>query len=312
MDMKRCVKYLRIFTVVFLVCFHGGEASQAQESDERYKRVDTLFVDWERTASPGCALAIVQDGKIIYKQGYGMANLDHDIPIKPNTVFRIGSISKQFTASSILILNERGKLSLDDNIRKYLPEMPEYKWPITIRHLIHHTSGIRDYESLQYLSGEHDDQGEHHNDDIMELVACQKVLNFKPGDQYLYSNSGYTLLAVIVERVCGRSIGQFVKDNIFIPLGMQSTFIYENNRAVVKNRATGYGRVDGHFFVDETLNESTGDGGVFTTVEDFYLWDQNFYDNKIDCPDFIKKMGMGEHMSDSGRDSCSFQIITFP
>jgi len=290
MDMKRCVKYLRIFTVVFLVCFHGGEASQAQESDERYKRVDTLFVDWERTASPGCALAIVQDGKIIYKQGYGMANLDHDIPIKPNTVFRIGSISKQFTASSILILNERGKLSLDDNIRKYLPEMPEYKWPITIRHLIHHTSGIRDYESLQYLSGEHDDQGEHHNDDIMELVACQKVLNFKPGDQYLYSNSGYTLLAVIVERVCGRSIGQFVKDNIFIPLGMQSTFIYENNRAVVKNRATGYGRVDGHFFVDETLNESTGDGGVFTTVEDFYLWDQNFYDNKIDCPDFIKKI----------------------
>jgi CubicO group peptidase (beta-lactamase class C family) len=168
--------------------------------------------------------------------------------------------------------------------------MPEYKWPITIKQLIYHTSGIRDYESLQYLSGEHDDQGEHHNEDIMELVARQKVLNFKPGDQYLYCNSGYTLLAIIVERVCGQSIGQFVKDNIFTPLSMNNSFIYEDNRVVVKNRATGYSFLEGQFAVDETLNESTGDGGVFTSVEDFYLWDQNFYDNKIDCPDFLAKM----------------------
>jgi len=255
-----------------------------------FERIDALFSEWDKPNSPGCALAVVENGKIIYKKGYGMANLDYDIPIKPNTVFRTGSIGKQFTAACILILEHKGKLSLDDNIRTYLPEMPKYKKPITIRHLIHHTSGIREYESLQRMGGELTDQGHHTNEDIMALLARQKGLDFPPGERFQYSNGGYTLLAVIIQRVSGKTIGAFAKENIFDPLGMTNTFILENNRVVVKNRATGYVKKGDLFEVNETLNESTGDGAVFTTVEDFFCWDQNFYQNKLDCADFTTKM----------------------
>jgi len=277
-------------------------SGNAGAADKTFTRIDTLFSEWDKPNSPGCALAIVENGKIIYKKGYGMASLDHGIPIKPNTVFRTGSIGKQFTAACILILEHKGKLSLDDNIRTYLPEMPEYKRPITIRHLIHHTSGIREYESLQRMGGELTDQGHHTNEDIMALLARQKGLDFQPGEKFQYSNGGYTLLAVIIQRVSGTTIAEFAKEHIFDPLGMTNTFILENNRVVVKNRATGYGRVDDHFEVYETLNESTGDGAVFTTVEDFFHWDQNFVHNKLDCPDFTEKMLAVGRLSD-GHDA---------
>jgi len=262
----------------------------AKPPEEKFARVDRLFSSWDNPQTPGCALAVIQNDKITFKKGYGLANLDHDVKITPDTVFRIGSISKQFTAACIQILHKEGKLSLDDNIRKYVPEMPEYDWPVTIRHLIHHTSGIRDYEFLQYFSGEHSDQAKHSNEDIIEMVARQKSLEFRPGDKFSYCNSGYTFLATIVERVSGMPFLQFIKERIFYPLGMKNTLVYDDNTKIIKNRATGYAKGDNGFVVDETLNESTGDGGVFTTVEDFFLWDRNFYEDNIVKPGFMESL----------------------
>lgn len=185
-------------------------------------KVDQLFAQWNESDSPGCALGIVEDGRLIYERGYGMANLDHDIPISPQTVFDIESMSKQFTAMSILLLARQGKLSLDDEIQEYVPELPRYQSPITIRHLIDHTSGIRDYAQLGALA-----VGMHYenltDEDILGLIARQKELNFKPGAESLYSSSGYFLLGLIVKRVSGKSLGEFAAEHIFQPLGMNST-----------------------------------------------------------------------------------------
>jgi CubicO group peptidase (beta-lactamase class C family) len=291
MKKRKTLAGLKIFVLGSLTVLFVASAFFAQSQDARWARVDKVFAEWDTISSPGCALAVIKDGQIIYTRAYGMANLDYDIPIKPSTVFMLGSISKQFTAACVLLLQEEGKLSLEDDIRKYIPEMPVYEWPVRIRHLIHHSGGVRDYEMLQHFGGELSDQGHHRNDDLLELVARQKGLDFKPGDKYQYSNSGYLLLAVIVERVTGKSLGQFAKERIFEPLGMKKTFIFEDNRAVIKDRAIGYSKkAGGGFEVDESLNESTGDGGVYTTLDDFFLWDQNFYGSKIGGPDFIRNM----------------------
>ena len=167
-------------------------------ADEKTNKVDALFAQWDNKDSPGCALAIVQNGEIIYKRGYGMANLELEVPISPQSVFYIGSVSKQFVSASITLLALQNKLSLDDDIRKHIPEMPDYGTPITIRNLIHHTSGERDYLTLLGIAEV--DFGSYHEQDVLDLICRQKELNFKPGEEYLYSNSGYLLLSVIVHR----------------------------------------------------------------------------------------------------------------
>lgn len=275
-----------------------GILGQSLPATDSPRRIDAVFDDWDKTTTPGMSLAVVKEGRILYTRGYGMSSLELDVPNKPETVFDIGSISKQFTAAAVRILEHRGLLKLDEDIRTYIPEMPRYERPVTIRHLIHHISGIRDYEALQGLAGEHTDQGWHTNQDLLELLARQKGLDFMPGTKFQYSNSGYTLLAVIIERITGQSLGTFVKDNIFIPLGMNRTFILENNRIVVKNRARGYSLRDGLFVLDETLNESTGDGAVQTTVGDFALWDRNFYENHLELPDFATRMEEAGKLAD--------------
>lgn len=266
-------KVLSIFlSLAFLISFANA--------DERTAKVDKLFAEWDSTVSPGAALAIIQDGKIIYERGYGMANLEHNVPITPTSVFRIGSTSKQFTASCIAILALQGKLSLDDDIRKYLPELPKYEKPITVRHLVHHTSGIRDYLTLGSIAA----LTENHfftPEDSVELLARQKGLNFLPGEEYLYSNSGYFLMGVIVERVSGQSLPDFAQEHIFEPLGMKNTQFYDDHTRVVKNRAAGYSPTKEGFRIDMTTLDHVGDGGVFTTVEDLFLWDQVFYKYKL-------------------------------
>jgi len=278
-------------SAALLALFTGlGAPPHAVPENDLLRRIDAVFADWDRTTTPGMSLAVVRDGTILHVRGYGLASLEWGVLNGPETVFDIGSISKQFTAAAVHILEHRGRLGLDDDIRTYLPEMPKYARPVTIRQLMHHTSGIRDYESLQWLAGELTDQGRHTNKDLLDLLARQKGLNFPPGERLQYSNSGFTLLAVIVERVTGRSLGAFVRDNLFIPLGMSRTFILEDNRIVVKNRARGYSLRDGCFVLDETLNESTGDGAVQTTVLDFVRWDRNFEDNRLELPDFLARM----------------------
>lgn len=263
-------------TAVFILAF-----TVFANADQLTDRVDKLFAKWDTNDSPGCALAVIKDGKIIYKRGYGMADLERDVPLSSKSVFDIASTSKQFVAMCILLLEEAGKLSLNDDIRKYFPTMPDYGDKITIRNLIHHTSGIRDYLALMSMAGMNF-ANDYPEEQMIELIARQKALNFKPGDEYLYSNSGYFLLGEIVRRVSGKSLGDFARENIFKPLGMKNTQFYDDYTRIIKNRAIGYEpKRGGGFRTELYLFDLVGDGGVLTTVEDLYLWDQNFYHNKV-------------------------------
>jgi len=250
-------------------------------ADALTDRVDKLFAQWDKPDSPGCALGVIKDGRFIYKRGYGMANLEYNIPITSESVFRVGSTSKQFTAMCMVLLEEEGNLSLDDDIRKYIREIPEYESSITIRHLLHHTSGIRDYLTLSSLAGSRDDDF-FVDEEVVELLARQRELNFKPGEEHLYSNSGYFLLSVIIKRVTGRSMRFYAEKNIFEPLGMKHSHFHDDHTMVVKNRASGYSPQNGGGFrISMTTLDMIGDGGIFTCVDDLFLWDQNFYHNKL-------------------------------
>ena len=252
-------------------------------------KIDSLFAEYNN--SPGLAVGVYSKGEILFKKGYGIANLDYDIKITPETVFDIGSVSKQFTAACIVLLENEGKLSLDDDIRKYVPEISEFdEGKITIRNLLHHTSGLRDYLGLMSLSGiSFDDYFTEQSG--LDILARQNELNFAPGSEYLYSNSGYLTLAIIIRRVSGESIGTFAQKNIFTPLGMKNTFIYEDGAKVVKNRAIGYSK-DGDEYKREHHFDFVvgGDGQVYTTVEDFFKWSENFKDNKLGNDSFLNKM----------------------
>jgi CubicO group peptidase (beta-lactamase class C family) len=252
----------------------------ARSSGDVHRQVDAIFGQYDKTDSPGCGLGVIRNGEMIYERGYGMANLEYGIPISSESIFRIGSTSKQFTALSVLLLEEQGKLSLDDDIRKYLPELPDYGTPITIRYLIHHTSGLRDYLDLMDLAGRGEDS--YRDEEVVDALARQKELNFPPGEEHLYSNSGYFLLSQIVLRVTGKSLREFAAMNIFRPLGMKNTHFHNDHTHIVKNRAVGYApRKNGGFRISMTVLDMIGDGGVFTSVRDLLLWDRNFYDNRL-------------------------------
>ena len=246
------------------------------------KQIDQLFARWDRPDSPGAALAVVRDGAIIYSRGYGMADLERGVPITPGSVFDIASTSKQFTAFVVLLLVHEGKVGLDEDIRTYLPEMPEYGRPITVRHLLHHTSGIRDYLDLMELAGmsweyDYDEQ------ELVDLLARQKKLNFRPGEEHRYSNSNYFLLAEIIRRASGQTLGELARERIFEPLGMAATRFYDDYTAIVPNRAIGYTRrKEGGYAIALFKFDVLGDGGVLTSVEDMARWDANFYDNRLE------------------------------
>lgn len=244
--------------------------------------IDSLFAEWNKYDEPGAALGIVKDAKLIYSKGYGIADLEHDIEITPSSVFYIGSVSKQFVAFSILLLEEQGKLDLDDKIQKYLPDFPEHKTPLTIRHFIHHTSGVRDYLTLMYLKGR-DYLDNIEINEAYELIKRQKELNFLPGEKYLYSNSCYFMLAMIVENAADQSLKEFAHENIFKPLEMKNTLFYDDNTDLIKNRVFSYSKkTDEEGFNNLIMRfDLVGSGGVYSNIEDLYLWDQNFYNNKL-------------------------------
>jgi len=245
-------------------------------------RVDALFKKWDRPDSPGCMLAVIKDGEFIYQRAYGMADLERSVPITPNSIFDIGSTGKQFTATVIAILVNQGLLGLDDSIRKHIPEMPPYADQITIRHLIHHTSGLRDYLTLMDLRGL-SDVNIYAEDFLFDLIARQKGLNFKPGSEYLYSNSGYFLLGTIAERITEKHITELIKEHILDPLGMTHTTFNKDFHPIVKNRAMSYdaGEQEGTFVNALALSGGFGDGPMLTCVGDLLLWDRNFYANKL-------------------------------
>lgn len=224
---------------------------------------------------PGAAIAIERDGKIVYSKGFGHADLEHDVHITPATVFHIASVSKQFTAFAIAMLADQGKLSVDDDIRKYLPEMHDFGTPITINHLVHHTSGLRDQWNLLMIAGWRLDDVIT-TEQIINMMSKQRELNFKPGDEMLYCNSGFTLMAEIVKRVTGQSFPDWSHENIFQPLGMNSTLFYDDHERIVYNRAYSYRR-DSDGFKKSNLNyANAGATSLFTTVEDLSKWAANF------------------------------------
>ena len=272
---------LELTLFVLAAVMAGSLGLACAVADSRSARVDAVFAKYDKPDSPGCALGVIRDGKLIYKRGYGMASLEHGAPISPDTVFRMGSVSKQFTAAAVALLAEDGKISLGDDVRKYLPELPAYEHPITIRHLIHHTSGLRDYTNLVPMAGI--DAADHYTvAESLDLISRQRGTDFPPGEEYSYSNSGYFLLSQIVERASGKSLRSFAEERMFGPLGMKNTHFHDAPFEVVAKRAYGYSPSDDRGYrIDMTGWEQVGDGSVFTTVEDLLLWDRNFYDNRL-------------------------------
>jgi CubicO group peptidase (beta-lactamase class C family) len=253
-------------------------------------RVDAVFQEYDRSDSPGCALGVFRDGKIVYARGYGMANLELGVANSAQTVFDIGSTSKQFTAFSIHLLARDGKLTLDDDIRKWLPEIPSYGKTVTIRHLLHHTSGLRDYIVMMELQGVQTEDLTTEQDSL-DILSKQKAPNFAPGEEHLYSNTGYFLLGVIVKRAAGKSLRDFAADRIFEPLGMRHTQFNDSHTRLIPGRATGYSKAEaGGFGIDMSDWEQVGDGSVLTTVEDLQRWDQNFYEPRVGDAKLLQAM----------------------
>lgn len=251
--------------------------------------IDAILAPWSGKDSPGCAVGVFQNGAMAYARGYGMASLEHDAPITPDSVFYAGSVSKQFTAMAAALAIEQGTLAYEDPIRKYLPELPGYADAIRVRHLLHHTSGLRDYNTLLAIAG-HRDEVAWDNRAVLRITAKQKALNFSPGDEYLYSNTGYTLLATIVERATGTPFAAFADRHIFTPLGMTASHFHVDARRLVRGRALGYGGRAGAWTLDTPINERAGAGGLYTNVPDLLKWDENFYTGKVGGADLLKRL----------------------
>lgn len=264
-----------------------ASASPLEAQAPAPEAIDAVFAEWDHPGSPGCALAVIRAGEILYENGYGQANLDWDVPITPSTVFYAGSVSKQFTAAAIALLAREGRISLDDDIRTYFPEIPDYGTPVTIRHLIHHTSGIGDTYRLMRDAGV-DVASVFSDSQTVALIASQPALDFEPGSRYRYSNGGYFLLSELVERVTGQSLRELARDRFFEPLAMRDTHFHDNAGHIVERRAMSYGGAGDAGFTQTYMTnfDKVGAGGLYTTVRDLARWDAEFYEETIGGPGF--------------------------
>src|SRR5579863_326831 len=277
--------------LVFALSLIAPASFAQQDASDLQRKVDQVFAAFDKPDSPGCALGVVRDGEFIYKKGYGTASLELGVPITPQSVFYMGSVSKQFTAASVVLAAEQGYLSLDDDVRKYVPELPSYGKTITLREMLHHTSGFRDILGLLLLAGRNFEDI-HLTPELLDLLSRQKALNYMPGDEYLYSNTNFFLMSVIIHRATGKTLTQFADENIFKPLGMTHTRFYEDHSVVVPGRIPAYEpRPGGGFRIDWSTNfDKVGDGGLLSSVDDLLLWDRNFYDNKLGKGTLLKEI----------------------
>lgn len=270
--------------IIITLLFNGCKNRTIDED-----KIDNIFNHLEDGERPGSAVAIVKDGSVIYKKGFGMANLEYDIPITTDSIFHTASVSKQFTAFAVLLLEKDGKITLDDDIKDYIPEIPDYGKTITIRHLLSHTSGLRGQWDLLYMAGWRKDDVIT-MDQILKMVSKQKKLNFEPGEKFLYCNTGYALLAEIVSRASGMSFSLFTKFYIFDPLKMNNTQFYDDHEKIVKNRVYSY-RKEGSGYKKNVLSFSNvGATSLFSTVEDLALWTINFETHEVGGAELINKM----------------------
>jgi CubicO group peptidase (beta-lactamase class C family) len=254
----------------------GGVPLQSERRGKLSPQVDDLFKPWTSSGSPGAAVLVMHQGEVVHAKGYGLANLEHGIPIRPATVFDIASVSKQFGAMAIALLEADGRLSIDDDVRRHIPELPDFGARITIRHLVHHTSGIRDWPGTLAMGG-WDFQDVISFEQILRMTFHQRQLNFTPGDVHAYSNTGYNLLAEVVKRVAGKSFRRFCEERIFQPLGMRQTHFNDDHAEVVVSRAESYRPgPNGSFQHLVSRLTALGSSSLFTTIDDLARWIANF------------------------------------
>jgi CubicO group peptidase (beta-lactamase class C family) len=260
-------------------------ASPAQQAvpDSRMvsARIDELFKPWSSSATPGCAVGVAHNGRTVSERAYGSADLEHSVANGTETVFEAGSSSKQFTAAAVLLLAQQHKLFLSDDIRKYLPELPRYEGTITVDQLLNHTSGLRDWGEIELIAGWPRTTRAYTMTDVLGVLAAQQALNHQPAAQYSYTNSGYNLLALIVERVSKQSLAQFTRQQLFLPLGMTHTQWRDDFRRIVKNRAIAYARVEDGYVQEMPFEDTYGHAGLLTTVGDLLKWNQALADERL-------------------------------
>ena len=277
----------RLAFVLWVGCVAVAASAQPRVPE---KAVDEIFGRWN-SSTPGCAVGVAAGGKPVLMKAYGMADLEHDVPNTPETIFESGSLAKQFTAMAVLLLAQDGKLSLDDQVRKYIPELPDYGVPLTIRHMLTHTSGLRDWGSVAGIAGAPRTSREYTHGHVLDIVSRQKSLNFTPGTHYSYSNTGYNLSAIIVSRLSGMSFAEFSKRRIFEPLGMTSTQWRDDHQRIVKGRAIAYrpadppsplrGSGETGYRIEMPFENVHGNGGLLTTVGDLLKWNENYVHPKV-------------------------------
>lgn len=279
-------QFLKSCLLIF--CFALAGFPQARADANYEAQIDKLFSAYN-AKTPGVAVAVIKNGKVVFQKGYGAANLELAVPMTPKTVLNIGSVSKQFTAFAIYLLEKQGKLSLEDDVRKYVAELPLYGKTVKIKHLLAHTSGVKDQAALMSLAGWRDGDVTK-MEDVLRLLNRQKDLNFvEPGNEYLYSNSGYVLLAEIVKRASGQTFAEFTKKNIFEPLEMRDTEFYDDFGRIVKNRADSYELENGVYKRKPLNNSADGAGNLNTTAEDMMKWALNFENPKVGDAELIKR-----------------------
>ena len=278
------------FAPIFLLIATSSTPLAAQVPTDAVARVDRIFDRWRSAETPGCAVGVSREGRMVLARAYGMADLEHDVRNTPETIFEAGSVSKQFTAAAIIMLALDGKLSLDDEVRKYVPELPDYGKRLTIRHMMNHTSGLRDWGSVAAIAGWGRGSRVHTHAHVLDIVSRQRALNFEPGHQYSYSNTGYNLQAVIVERVSGMSFADFTRQRIFEPVGMKNTQWRDDYTRIVKRRATAYSTRGSGFALSMPFENVHGNGGLLTTVEDLLTWTENLETGRVGGPRFLQLM----------------------
>ena len=298
------------FILFFIACTTINKSSAQALPDSTIKKIDGFFKQWDNATTPGCTIGIVMNDQLVYAKGFGLANLEYGIPNTPQTIFHMASISKQFTAYSIILLAQQGKLSLDDDIHKYLPWFPDLKEKITIRNLLNHTSGIRDQWQLLAIAGTRLDDVIT-QEQIIKILSKQQALNFKPGTQFSYSNSGFTMLAEIIKKVSGMPLRKFTDSAIFKPLGMASTHFHDDYTEIEKNRAYSYDRIDSAHFSNSILSYSNvGATSLFTNIPDMSKWIMNFYDPKVGNETTIGHLTKNARLSSGEKLSYAQGIVT--
>lgn len=278
------MKHLVFTLSLVIVC----PLSPYAQSNDTTHRVDEIFSQWNN-ATPGVSVAISRGDKILYQKAFGLADLEHNVPNMTQTIFEAGSVSKQFTAAAILLLADEGKLSLADDVHKYVPELPVYQARITIQHLLNHTSGLKDWGTIGALTGWPRTTRVYTQELALEIICRQKSLNFDPGAEYSYSNSNYSLLVTIVERVSQQSLADFTKARFFEPLGMKQTQWRNNFREVIPNRAIAYSKSGDAFIQEMPFENIHGHGGLLTTTQDLLTWNKILTTNVIGGAQFTPR-----------------------